>query len=555
MLSHLTIQNYALIDKLSLSIEPGYSVITGETGAGKSIIMGALSLVLGQRADTKVLRNAEHKCIVEATFQVANYGLKPLFNSLELDYEEESVVRRELLPNGKSRAFINDTPVNLNQLKQVVSRLIDIHSQHENLLLNESDFQRDLVDIVAKSQKELTEYQKSYSTYRLLEKRLQETEALALQWREERDYAQFQWNQLSEAQLIEGEQELLEQQLERLNHAEEVKTELSRAFQCLDNDDIGILSQLREATQAINKIGQYLPQGEELIERINSSFIELKDITSQIEMSAGDTEYNPNEKNNIESRLDNIYTLQQKHHVESIEELLALQAQYEEKLERIDAFDHEIESLQGEVNAELEKLQQYATALSQKRLSVKESMAHDLVEKLILLGIKNAQVEIQIEPISFSPTGTDKVTFLFSANKNSALNPIAAIASGGEIARVMLSLKSLVMKQSALPTIIFDEIDTGVSGEIAHRMGEMMSSMGQNMQVITITHLPQIAAKGAHQFKVYKADLNDSTETHLILLTDQERIVEIAEMMGGKNPSEATKETAKELLKDVLTIH
>ena len=548
MLKHLTINNYALIDHLSLPIGSGYSVITGETGAGKSIIMGALSLVLGQRSEVKAIGHSSNKCVVEAQFFVEGYGLEPLFEELELDYEAECLVRRELLASGKSRAFVNDTPVNLQPLKQITSQLIDIHSQHENLLLNESQFQMDLVDVVSQSSEQLNRYKEHYSCYRSLQEQLDNTLATAETWRKERDYAQYQFDKLAEANLVDGEQEERERELDLLNHAEEIKLELSRAMHALDNDEHGVLHLLRDAMQSVERVSRYLPALEEFSERGNSALIELKDIAAALEVTANDTEYDPRHKQSIEERLDLIYGLQQKHRVESVAALLALQNEYEEKLQRIDAFDYEIEQLQGELQQASDVLAQSAAELTAKRAAVLPQMQTEIEEKLRLLGMQNAQFKIELSTVPYTGSGSDKVLFLFSANKNAGLQPIASIASGGEIARVMLSLKSLIVAQSAMPTIIFDEIDTGVSGDVAQRMGEMMQQMGQTMQVITITHLPQIAARGKHHFKVYKTDTQEFTHTHLVALSDQERIKEIAEMMSGKNPTAATLKSAKELL-------
>lgn len=550
MLKHLEIANYALIEQLSIDFGTGLSVVTGETGAGKSIMMGALALVLGQRADTKVIQDGKSKCVVEAVFDVRGYGLESLFESLEVDYDHECIVRREVLDSGKSRAFINDTPVNLQQLREVTSRLIDIHSQHESLLLGEASFQLDVLDSVAKSETELVAYQQLYKTYKQIQHTYKTLLETAEKWRSEGEYAQFQYDQLVAMKLVEDEQLQLEQELEAMNHSEEVKTALALSLDHLEDDAIGVNLQLKDITVALRKIKAYVPAMADYEARVESAWIDLKDIASELQVSLNDTEFDPQRKEFVENRLNELYALQQKHHVQTVAELLQLQADFGSKLERIDSFDTELTTLQKELQETETALQQSAVALTQKRYAVKLEMEEIVSQKLGYLGMPNAQFVVDIVTSNhFLPTGCNIVNFLFSANKNGTPQPIAQTASGGELSRVMLVIKSLMVSRANLPTIIFDEIDTGVSGEIAHRMGEIMQLIAQTMQVITITHLPQIAAKGVSHYKVYKYDTENATITNIVRLTPEERVEQIAEMLSGKNPSAVAMDNARELLK------
>ena len=591
MLKHLYISQYALIDELELSLENGFSVITGETGAGKSIIMGALALVMGARADSKSVREGAQKCVVEASFSmhnaqptvlsfsekctihnsqlltpsaliadaravrpykqgdnIGNAQLLALFEEYGLDFEEECVIRREVTAAGKSRAFVNDTPVTLQQMRAIASLLIDIHSQHENLLLNDSDFQLKIVDIIAQSGAEREAYGKVYGDWRATTAKLVEVREMAEKWASERDYAQFQFDQLNDANLIETEQAELEAELDVLNHTEEIKGDLSEASGRLDDEQYGVVMQLREVKQKVAHAARYMKQAEALVERVESLYVELKDVSAEVADMCGDMEFDPQRKAWVEERLNTIYALEQKHRVDTVAELIALRDEYDAKLQRIDSFDEEIGALEKQVAQLASELASKADELTAKRNGVRDEIAEYLVARLRLLGMENARVEVRISGKDYSADGQDVVELVFTANKNAELRPIASIASGGEIARLMLALKCLIAKSAELPTIIFDEIDTGVSGDVAGRMGEMMAEMAKDIQVITISHLPQIAARGGQHFKVFKHDTEDATVTQIVELTASERELEIAEMLSGKNPSEAAISAARELL-------
>nr|MBP6934905.1 DNA repair protein RecN [Paludibacteraceae bacterium] len=481
MLRHLEIRNYALIEHLEIDFSNGFSVMTGETGAGKSIIMGALSLVLGQRADAKSIQEGYTKCVVETTFDLSFYHLEEFFEEADIDFEKQCIIRREVHANSKSRAFINDTPVTLQQLKSLTEKLIDIHSQHESLLLSESSFQLDIVDSVAATKSELAHYQEVYKQFKDTKKAYEELSAKAEQWKSERDYDQFQFNQLNEAGLSENEQTELETELDLLNHTEEVKTELSAIVTYLDGDETGIQPQLTKALQAVNRIDKFLPAETHAHDRIESALIDLKDLTKELSEKLYDTDFNPERKQFVEDRLNTIYTLQQKHHVATITELLELYHNLEEKLLQIEAFDNELGELQKQIDKLLQQLNEAADQLTQKRKNVLTFIEQELIDKLTSLGISNARILVELTPTeNFLPSGKDHVDFLFAANKNATPQPIANVASGGEMSRLMLSIKSLLINTSGLPTIIFDEIDTGVSGEIAHKMGEIMRQISNN---------------------------------------------------------------------------
>lgn len=549
MLRHLEIRNYALIEHLEIDFSNGFSVMTGETGAGKSIIMGALSLVLGQRADAKSIQEGYTKCVVETTFDLSFYHLEEFFEEADIDFEKQCIIRREVHANSKSRAFINDTPVTLQQLKSLTEKLIDIHSQHESLLLSESSFQLDIVDSVAATKSELAHYQEVYKQFKDTKKAYEELSAKAEQWKSERDYDQYQFEQLDAAQLTENEQTDLEAELNLLNHAEEVKSELSFVLNTIDQDEIGIQQQLNKVLQSLKRINKFLPDELNASGRIDSALIDIKDLSKELSDALYDKEFNAERKQFVEERLNFIFTLQQKHRVNTVAELLEIRHELEQKLLQIEAFDSDLAKMEQEITTLREKLEQASKILSQKRHSVTKTIQKDIVGKLTQLGIANAQFVVQITtPDDFTPTGQDTIEFLFAANKNAAPQPIAKVASGGEISRLMLSVKSLLINTSGLPTIIFDEIDTGVSGEIAHKMGEIMRQISRNAQVIAITHLPQIAAKGTTHYKVYKQDNEKSTQTHIVRLNAEKRLLEIAEMLSGKNPSMAAISNAKELL-------
>ncbi len=549
MLKHIEIRNYALIEHFDIDFDGGLSVVTGETGAGKSIMMGALALVLGQRADTKVIQQGKNKCVVEAVFDIADLALQPLFESLDVDYADECILRREVLDSGKSRAFVNDMPVNLQQLRDISTHLVDIHSQHENLLLGENAFQLGVVDAMAESQRELADYRAKYKIYKEAERRLADLQQTAEQWRSDRDYAQFQFDQLAALGLTDGEQESLEAELEAMNHSEEVKTGLSVALANLSDESAGVALRLKETLSALRRIARFLPQNADYEQRIESALVDLDDIASELESRLNDTDFDPRRKEFVEARLDQIYTLQQKHRVGTVAELLRLQADFEAKLARIDGFDFELEQLTKQKQQAQADLSRAAEALSAKRASVQTVLESEVSRQLAQLGMPNARFVVRfVAATDFLPTGRDVVEFLFSANKNHAPQTIAQTASGGELSRLMLVIKALVANRTQLPTIVFDEIDTGVSGEVALRMGLIMSEMAQSMQVIAITHLPQIAAKGVAHYRVFKHDTAEATVTNIVRLSPAERVHEIAEMLSGKNPSEAAIGNAKELL-------
>lgn len=549
MLKNLKIENYALIEHLDIDFTDGLSVITGETGAGKSIIIGALSLVLGHRADTKIILSDSGKCVVEAIFDISAYNLQHFFDQWELDYSDECIVRREVLPSGKSRAFINDTPVNLQQIKELISLLVDIHSQHENLLLSNADFQLNVVDTVADTSVELNQYRDIFDNYQTLRRQLKTLQSDAEKIIAERDYAMFQFNQLKEAKLIDGEQDTLEEELKVMNHSQDITESLSTVSQIFDNDEIGVVSQLRTAANNIHRLSEYLGRADEFYERIDSAMIDIKDIAVEIDNILSNTEFSIERKNFVEDRLNMIYSLQQKHKVATVGELLDIQSDFEQKINLIDNFDEEIARLQRETADVESRLSEAAKRLTNKRMSVRKPVVEHVERMLNDLGMPNGRFEIEFSALDgFAPSGADKIEFLFSANKNRPPLPISEIASGGEMSRLMLIVKSLISTTKALPTIIFDEIDTGISGEIAKKMGEIMEQMAENMQVIAISHLPQIASKGRTHYKVFKDETQDKTQTNIIQLSANERIMEIAEMIAGKNPSRSALDSAAEML-------
>ena len=552
MLRHLFIQNYALIDTLDIELEEGFSVITGETGAGKSILLGAIGLLLGQRADSKAIRTDAQRCVIEAIFDLSNYQLESLFEDIDVDYDgTECVIRRELTAAGKSRAFVNDTPVGLTQLRQLGDCLIDIHSQHQNLLLANEDFQLNILDILAENQKELAEYVENYKEFKRIEKQLEETKKEAEKQQSEQDYLSFQLTQLEEANLQEGEAEEMEEELQTLEHAEEIKTALYQANDLLQNESHSILQMLRTAGHALDGISHVLSSASELAERIESCRIELKDVAEELEGEAENIEYNPNRQAFVEERLSTIYDLERKHHVETLSELISIRNELTEKLNHIANSEEEILQLETTLKNIKEKVLSKADKLSRKRAKAALQMEKQMCNTLIPLGMPNIQFKVEIvkrnDP---DASGMDQVTFLFCANKNMALQPISHVASGGEIARVMLSLKALVSGAINMPTIIFDEIDTGVSGQIAERMALIMKEMGEKngRQVISITHLPQIAAMGSHHYRVYKEDNESTTNSHIVRLNDAERVEEIAHMLSGSNLTEAAINNARTLL-------
>lgn len=551
MLRSLFIQNYALIEELDISFDSGFSVITGETGAGKSIILGAIGLLLGQRADTKAIRQGANKCVIEARFDVSHYNLQGFFGENEIDYEPECILRRELYASGKSRAFINDSPAALPLMKEIGEQLIDVHSQHQNLLLNKEDFQLGVLDVLAANEAALAEYQTIFSTWRRLDKELKEVKELAAQAKADEDYVRFQLEQLDEARLADGEQEELEQESEMLTNAEEIKSGLYRADQLLNGDEGGIVADLKETLNTLLGVSKMYSRISEPTDRLESVYIELKDIAMEVAGRMEDVEFNPARLEEVNERLNLIYSLQQKHRVQSVAELIALAEEYRTKLTEITSFDERIAELTTLRDAQYNRVKTTAAALTKKRTKAAREVEKQMVARLMPLGMPNTRFQVDMttkkEP---GTTGEDAVAFLFSANKNGALQNITSVASGGEIARVMLSIKAMIATATMLPTIVFDEIDTGVSGEIADRMADIMQEMSTgHRQVISITHLPQIASRGQAHYWVYKQDNDNETNSHIRRLNDEERVREIAQMLSGSKLSQAALDNAKELLK------
>jgi len=550
MLKSLHILNYALISELDIDFESGFSVITGETGAGKSIILGALSLILGQRADSKSIKIDADKCVIEAEFDISNYThLNDFFRQNDLDNEgNQCIIRRELTSSGKSRAFINDSPVSLNIVRDLSIQLIDIHSQHENLLLSNSSYQLDVVDTIAQNATLLNSYKQTFSEWRNLQSELKILQKTAEKQSSDIDYIQFQYNQLADSKLIPNEMEDLEFEQDTLSHAEEIKLELQKASQLLGEEHMS-LPLLKECILALSHIKSYIPTGESWHERLQSAYIELKDISSEISSFEERVEFNPARLTEVESRISEIFSLLKKYKVITVAELIELKESFEKQLERIDSFDEEIAALKTSIDKVAAQLKELSEQLTQSRLKACKPIETYLVEQLTKLGMPNIQFQVSISTLNeFTELGVDEIQFMFSANKNRLVQPVTQIASGGEISRLMLSIKSLVANKAELPTIIFDEIDTGVSGEIAHRMGEIMKGMSADMQVITITHLPQIAAKGNQHYKVYKDESGAQTQTHIQQLNSNERLVELAQMLSGKNVTDAAMQNARELL-------
>ena len=553
MLQSIHIQNYALIESLDIDFHSGFSVITGETGAGKSIILGAIGLLVGQRADIKAIKTGATKCIVEARFNVASYQLESFFDAHDLEYDgEECILRRELLASGKSRAFINDTPASLAQMKELGEKLIDVHSQHQNLLLNQENFQLNVLDILAHDEKELQTYKELYSDYKKVSRELSDILEQADKNRLDEDYIRYQVEQLDEANLQEGEQEELEQEAETLSHAEEIKASLYKVSECMSSDDRALLSLTKDCMQTLQGISRVYGQAQEWIERLNSCYIELKDLSHEIANAGEEVEFNPTRLDYVNERLNLLYTLQKKHRVSSVEELMAVAEEFRTKLDAITSYDDKIEELTKQKKDLYNKVLEQGRVLTEYRVKSAKEIEQQMEGYLIPLGMPNVRFAVELsakkEPDAH---GLDNVTFLFSANKNGTLQNVASIASGGEIARVMLSLKAMIAGAVKLPTIIFDEIDTGVSGSIAEKMALIMQEMGQsNRQVISITHLPQIAARGTTHYKVYKEDTDTGTNSHIRQLNEEERIHEIAHMLSGATLTEAALNNAKALLKN-----
>lgn len=551
MLKQLYIKNFTLIDELNISLYPGFSVITGETGAGKSIILGAIGLLLGNRADSKAIKAGRDRCVIEAHFDLSRYGMQKFFDDNDIDYDaDDTIIRRELTAAGKSRAFINDTPVPLTRMRELGEQLVDIHSQHQNLLLQKEDFQLNVVDIIAQDAEQLKVYQKEYDAYRKAKELLEELKAEIAKNRENEEFMRFQHKELDDANLQEGELEQLEQEAETLSHSEDIKTALYEADSALSGENDSILDKLKNATHQLENICDVYPSMADVAGRMQSSYIELKDIAQEISSSVDHVEFDPNRLDAINTRLDKLYTLQQKFHVETVTELIATRDRIAEQLSHIDNGDEDIEEKEKEVSALLVKAEKQAALLTSIRQKSAKAIEKEMKGRLIPLGIPNVRFEIAFAEKPLSGNGADKVSFLFSANKSTQLQPVSQVASGGEIARVMLSLKAMISGAVKLPTIIFDEIDTGVSGKIAEKMADIMEEMGlQNRQVLSITHLPQIAAKGSHHYKVLKEETENGTISHMKELNNQERIEEIAQMLSGSDITQAALANAKELLR------
>lgn len=552
MLNQLYIKNFTIIDCLDICLKPGFSVITGETGAGKSIILGAINLLIGQRADIKSIKSGSDKCVIEAHFNIDKYKLRDFFEENNIEYDaEDCIMRREITINGKSRAFINDTPVPLNLMKILGQQLIDIHSQHQNMMLSDKNFQISVTDLIADNRKEKEDYCDLYHQYVEAQKEVRELSAEIERNRTNEDFMRFQHNELCEAKLTPGMQENLEQESQMLNNIETIKSALFTADNCLSgNDNNGVISLLRDANRNISSISNLCKGLEDISERLDSCYIEIKDIAQEISAKAEDTDYDPHRLEIIEETLDKIYSLQKKHHADTVDELICIREDISRKLSLMDNSDDELKALTEKEAMLLEECKEKARILTATRQKAARKIEQDMKEMLVPLGIPNVKFAIDIQDKPLSDDGADSISFMFSANKNTPMLPVSQVASGGEIARLMLSLKALIGKTVMLPTIIFDEIDTGVSGKIAEQMAEMMMEMGNNdKQVISITHLPQIAARGKTHYKVYKEDTPEETVSRMVMLNDDERVSEIAQMLSGADITEAAISNAKELLK------
>lgn len=551
MFKQLYIKNFTLIDELNIQMHPGFSVITGETGAGKSIILGAIGLLLGNRADSKSIKAGRDRCVIEAHFDLSKYDMQQFFTDNDIDEDlSDTIIRRELTAAGKSRAFINDTPVSLTKMRELGEQLVDIHSQHQNLLLQKEDFQLNVVDIIAQDEKQRKNYETAYNQYKQANQKLNALKAEIEKNRENEDFLRFQFKELDEAQLQNGEQEELEQEYEMLSHSEDIKTALYQADNHLSGDDGNIIERLKQASEQLANIKDVYPEVTELLERIDSSYIELKDIAQEVNGLTDHVEFDPARLETINERLDKLNSLQQKFHVKDLGELIETYHQLKEQLSHIDHSDEDVEALEQEVTQLLEKAQKQAKELTAIRTKAAKKVEEEMKQRLIPLGIPNVRFSISLTEKPLSHDGGDKVSFLFSANKSTPLQPVTQVASGGEIARVMLSLKAMISGAVKLPTIIFDEIDTGVSGKIAEKMAQIMVEMGNHeRQVLSITHLPQIAAMGSHHYKVSKEETDKGTISRMTELSQQERVQEIAQMLSGSDVSEAALANAKELLR------
>lgn len=553
MLTHLHIDNFTLIDTLDMRFFPGFSVITGETGAGKSIILGAINLLLGQRADSKAIKSGRERCVVEARFDIAGYGLQPLFDDNDIDYDDECILRRELTSAGKSRAFVNDTPASLAVMKQIGRRLVDIHSQHQNLLLGDDSFQLGIVDVIAQDNLLLGEYAQAYSGYTEARRQTRRLEEAIAQSRADEDYLRYQLQELEAAHLDNGVQERLEQESATLSHVEEIKTTLYSADDIL-NGSSGVVGRLREASRLMADIKDIFPEAADMAERLESSYIELKDLGRDISSSAGGMDYDPQRLEKVNAELDAIYSLLQKHHVTDVAELITLRDNISRQIERIDNCAEELQACREREAEALKQCERYAAELTEHRRRAATEIEKEMRQRLVVLGMPNVRFSVDISRRQLCDSGQDSVVFLFSANAGSPMQPVGQVASGGEIARVMLSLKAMISGTTGQPTIIFDEIDTGVSGKIAERMAYIMSEMGDGgRQVLSITHLPQIAARGTTHYKVYKEEASQGTVTRMIQLDEESRVGEIAQMLSGSAVTEAAVNNARELLRGEAT--
>lgn len=554
MLTTLHIQNYVLIDSLDIDFDKGFSVITGETGAGKSILLGAIGLLLGQRADMRMLKAGAQRCVIEARFDLSQYDFKEYFTSHELDFDgQECIIRREISASGKSRAFINDTPTSLSDLKELGEQLIDIHSQHQSLLLNKENFQLQVLDALAQDGKELSTYKQIYKAYIQTKAELEQAQQQAEHDKSEQDYLSYQLSQLTDAQLEADEEELLEQELSTLEHAEDIKSALYQSNAQLDNEQ-GIIDQLHEVTRRIQSLTSVYALAQGLAERLDSCYIELRDIAREVETNMENVDYDPERLAEASQRMSLLHDLKQKFHADDISQLITIRDNLQERLSTIENSDAHLAELQRQVTQLENELRQAAKILSELRSKAANRVEKEMCQRLVPLGMPNVQFRVDIHSDApFSPSGCDKVTFFFSANKNVALQPLSQVASGGETARLMLALKAMISGVVKLPTIIFDEIDTGVSGHIAEKMAEIMKEMGDgcNRQIISITHLPQIAAMGSRHYRVFKTDDDDVTTSHIVLLNDEERIEELARMLSGSTLTQAAIDNAKALLKIV----
>ena len=551
MLKHLYIKNFTLIDELDIDFHQGFSVITGETGAGKSIILGAIALLLGQRADSKTISQGADKCVIEAHFDLTRYGMDAFFSENDIENDpEDCIIRRELLSSGKSRAFINDTPVQLTMLKELGERLVDVHSQHQNLLLNKQDFQLGVVDIFSGDEKELAQYQQTFRQYHQAKQKFEELKEDIERNRQNEDFLRFQCDELTQANLVEGEQEELEQRSDTMSHAEDIKSALYEADKALSAEETGVVSSLRSTLYELRKISEVYPVAEELEQRIDSCYIEVKDIAQEVGSHLERIDFDPSEMDAVTNRLDKIYDLENKYHVETVRELIAKRDELSEQLNNIENSDEALSDMQQQLQQLQQQAGQEAEALTKLRTKAAKKIEAEMQTKLVPLGMPNVRfsVDMNREPLNIS--GQDRIAFMFSANTSTPLQPISQVASGGEIARVMLSLKAMISGAVKLPTIIFDEIDTGVSGKMAEKMAEMMQEMGDyGRQVISITHLPQIAALGSFHYKVEKQETSQGTVSSMKQLDDTERIHEVAQMLSGSDVSEAAIANAKQLLK------